>query len=120
MQEDADARAAFGWILEMYAFSIASATRDGGPIIYDIHPEFAVQPPWVRPSTLKGLSIVCVYWVRISNSTIVLAIAVTACWKALQKNYESSRYYGMIPAKTGAVHCKLDLENCFEYPDFGS
>lgn len=29
-----------------YAYSIASATADGGPIRYDLHKELMIQPPW--------------------------------------------------------------------------
>eukprot|EP00884_Botryococcus_braunii_P011357 jgi/Botrbrau1/20221/Bobra.31_1s0018.1 len=46
MKEDPEADKAFGWILEMYAFEVASAAAPGGPIPYDIRRVLAVQPPF--------------------------------------------------------------------------
>lgn len=46
IKSDAEADGTFGWVQEMYAFSIASATALDKPIEYDLHPEFMQQPPW--------------------------------------------------------------------------
>eukprot|EP00873_Tetraselmis_striata_P010022 jgi/Tetstr1/430286/TSEL_020113.t1 len=46
MKRNSAVNRAFGWIQEMYAFSLASAIVDEQPIRYDMHMEFLVQPPW--------------------------------------------------------------------------
>ncbi|KAL6783874.1 hypothetical protein ACKKBG_A03835 [Auxenochlorella protothecoides x Auxenochlorella symbiontica] len=46
IKADHEADKEFGWVQEMYAYSIASATADGGPIRYDLHKELMIQPPW--------------------------------------------------------------------------
>ncbi len=46
LKADPEADKAFGWILDMYAFSIASAQMEGGPIQYEIHRELMAQPPF--------------------------------------------------------------------------
>ena len=46
MKQDPAAEKAMGWILEMYAFSIASAVKPGAPVAYELHPEMMVQPPF--------------------------------------------------------------------------
>jgi hypothetical protein len=46
LKADPTADKAFGWILDMYAFSIASAQTEGGPIQYEIHRELMAQPPF--------------------------------------------------------------------------
>jgi len=37
---------AFGWIQEMYAYSLASALAEEEPVRYDMHMEFMLQPPF--------------------------------------------------------------------------
>jgi len=46
LKADPEAEKAFGWILDMYAFSIASAQSEGGPIQYELHRELMAQPPF--------------------------------------------------------------------------
>eukprot|EP00887_Chlorella_sp_A99_P004186 scaffold23.g4186.t1 len=46
LKQDAEADKEFGWVLEMYAYSIASAQAAGGPIQYGLHLEWQLQPPW--------------------------------------------------------------------------
>lgn len=36
----------FGWILEMYAWSVASSQLEEGPLKYELHKEMMAQPPW--------------------------------------------------------------------------
>ncbi|KAL7150936.1 hypothetical protein ABFS83_05G147100 [Erythranthe nasuta] len=43
MKNDAEADKAFGWVLEMYAYAVASALHDVPNIL---HKEFMIQPPW--------------------------------------------------------------------------
>ncbi|KAL8503670.1 hypothetical protein ACS0TY_022408 [Phlomoides rotata] len=43
MHKDPEARKAFGWVLEMYAYAVASALHGIGNIW---HKEFMIQPPW--------------------------------------------------------------------------
>ncbi len=53
------------WILEMYAFSIASSQAPNGPIRYELHPELMAQPPWdnhmqvAKPLFRKSMYVVC-------------------------------------------------------------
>ncbi|EIE20908.1 hypothetical protein COCSUDRAFT_18099, partial [Coccomyxa subellipsoidea C-169] len=46
MKNDPKANQAFGWILEMFAFSIAASQAPGGPLEFELHGEFIVQPPF--------------------------------------------------------------------------
>ncbi|KDD75792.1 hypothetical protein H632_c496p0 [Helicosporidium sp. ATCC 50920] len=46
IKADAEADKEFGWVQEMYAFSVALATALDRPIEVDVRPEFMVQPPW--------------------------------------------------------------------------
>ncbi len=46
---------AFGWIQEMYAFSLAAALVDETPIRFDLKFEFMLQPPW--DSDLKVITL---------------------------------------------------------------
>ncbi|KAL0330574.1 UNVERIFIED_CONTAM: Hydroxyproline O-arabinosyltransferase 1 [Sesamum radiatum] len=43
MKKDPEADKAFGWVLEMYAYAVASALHGVGNILYK---EFMIQPPW--------------------------------------------------------------------------
>ena len=43
MKKDPQANEAFGWVVEMWAYSIASAQVG---VEYDLIPEFMLQPPW--------------------------------------------------------------------------
>lgn len=43
MKKDPEADKAFGWVLEMYAYAVASALHGVGNIL---HKEFMIQPPW--------------------------------------------------------------------------
>lgn len=43
MKKDPEADKAFGWVLEMYAYAVASALHGVGNILYK---EFMLQPPW--------------------------------------------------------------------------
>ncbi|XP_076953017.1 hydroxyproline O-arabinosyltransferase 1-like [Bidens hawaiensis] len=43
MKTDPEADKAFGWVLEMYAYAVASALHDVGNILYK---DFMLQPPW--------------------------------------------------------------------------
>ncbi|XXG64642.1 hypothetical protein AAC387_Pa05g2537 [Persea americana] len=43
MKKDPEADKAFGWVLEMYAYAVASALHDIGNILYK---DFMIQPPW--------------------------------------------------------------------------
>ena len=45
---------AFGWILEMYAYTVASSQKPGGNLPYDLHPEMMLQPPWDSSLNLRG------------------------------------------------------------------
>ena len=56
MKQDPAAEKAFGWILEMYAFSIASAIKPGEPIQYELHPELMIQPPWDQTLTVRPVT----------------------------------------------------------------
>jgi hypothetical protein len=48
VKRDTDADRAWGWVQEMYAFSIAAATvaPPVGPLEFELRPEFMLQPPW--------------------------------------------------------------------------
>ncbi|BDA42463.1 H7M6 Hydroxyproline O-arabinosyltransferase PLENTY [Coccomyxa sp. Obi] len=46
MKNDPKANKAFGWILEMFAFSIAASQALDGPLDFQLHGEFIVQPPF--------------------------------------------------------------------------
>ncbi|KAJ1258281.1 hypothetical protein BS78_10G063300 [Paspalum vaginatum] len=43
MKKDPDADKSFGWVLEMYAYAVASALHGVGNIL---HKDFMIQPPW--------------------------------------------------------------------------
>lgn len=43
---DPEADSQWQWIQEMFAWSIASALDDQGPLQYDLYPELMLQPPW--------------------------------------------------------------------------
>ncbi|KAH6804783.1 Hyp O-arabinosyltransferase-like protein [Perilla frutescens var. frutescens] len=43
MKKDPETDKAFGWVLEMYAYAVASALHGVGNILYK---EFMLQPPW--------------------------------------------------------------------------
>ncbi|KAI4337281.1 hypothetical protein L6164_015717 [Bauhinia variegata] len=43
MKKDPEADNAFGWVLEMYAYAVASAVHGVGNILYK---DFMIQPPW--------------------------------------------------------------------------
>ncbi|KAL5985569.1 Hydroxyproline O-arabinosyltransferase 1 [Asimina triloba] len=43
MKKDPEADKAFGWVLEMYAYAVASALHDVTNILYK---DFMIQPPW--------------------------------------------------------------------------
>uniref|UniRef100_A0A0D3GDG8 Hydroxyproline O-arabinosyltransferase-like domain-containing protein n=1 Tax=Oryza barthii TaxID=65489 RepID=A0A0D3GDG8_9ORYZ len=43
MKKDPETDKAFGWVLEMYAYAVASALHGVGNIL---HKEFMIQPPW--------------------------------------------------------------------------
>jgi len=43
MKKDPDADKAFGWVLEMYGYAVASAIHGVGNIL---HKDFMIQPPW--------------------------------------------------------------------------
>ncbi|CAA0841970.1 Unknown protein [Striga hermonthica] len=43
MKKDAEADKAFGWVLEMYGYAVASALQGVSNIL---HKEFMIQPPW--------------------------------------------------------------------------
>ncbi|KAL8475198.1 hypothetical protein ACS0TY_031572 [Phlomoides rotata] len=55
MKKDPEADKAFGWVLEMYAYAVASAFHGVGNILYE---EFMIQPPW---STTIGKSYIIHY-----------------------------------------------------------
>lgn len=46
IKNDTEADREFGWVQEMYAYSIASATTLDKPIRYALHVEMQLQPPW--------------------------------------------------------------------------
>ena len=51
MKTDEEANAAFGWVVEMWAYSIASAQAG---VEYNLHPEMMLQPPWDKSFSIKG------------------------------------------------------------------
>lgn len=55
LKADPAADKAFGWILDMYAFSIASAQSEEGPIQYEIHRELMAQPPFDPFLTIEAM-----------------------------------------------------------------
>ncbi|XP_047969002.1 hydroxyproline O-arabinosyltransferase 1-like [Salvia hispanica] len=55
MKKDPEADKAFGWVLEMYAYAVASALHDVGNIL---HKDFMIQPPW---DTVIGKSYIIHY-----------------------------------------------------------
>ena len=75
MKKDPAAEKAFGWILEMYAFSIASATKPGEPIQYELHPELMIQPPWDQ--TLQVRLVVRLGQVGLSCSRCCMKLSST-------------------------------------------
>jgi hypothetical protein len=47
LKQDAEANSTWGWVSEMYAFSMAAAmTQPGGVKAFNLRPEFMAQPPW--------------------------------------------------------------------------
>ena len=54
MKQDPAAEKAFGWILEMYAFTIAASQQPGGPLTFGLHPDMMIQPPWDSTLQVKG------------------------------------------------------------------
>ena len=53
-KKDPAVEKAFGWILEMYAYTVASSQKQGGPLPYDLHPELMLQPPWDWSLQIRG------------------------------------------------------------------
>jgi hypothetical protein len=51
MKQDPAADKAFGWVIEMWAYSIASAQVG---VTYELHPEMMLQPPWDGSFKIKG------------------------------------------------------------------
>ena len=51
MKQDPEADKAFGWVIEMWAYSIASAQVG---VTYELHPEMMLQPPWDDSFQVKG------------------------------------------------------------------
>ena len=51
MKQDPETNSAFGWVLEMWAYSIASAQVG---VKYDLVPEFMLQPPWDKTEEVPG------------------------------------------------------------------
>ena len=54
MKQDPAAEKAFGWILEMYAFSIASSQKPGGALAFELHKDMMIQPPWDTTLQVQG------------------------------------------------------------------
>eukprot|EP01026_Neomeris_dumetosa_P054104 TRINITY_DN4851_c0_g1_i2.p1 TRINITY_DN4851_c0_g1~~TRINITY_DN4851_c0_g1_i2.p1 ORF type:complete len:370 (-),score=13.63 TRINITY_DN4851_c0_g1_i2:54-1163(-) len=46
LKKDDEAEKSFGWILEMYAFVLAASQYPDGPLEFQYHYEFQLQPPW--------------------------------------------------------------------------
>lgn len=53
-KKDPAVEKAFGWILEMYAYTVASSQKPGGALPYDLHPELMLQPPWDAELEIRG------------------------------------------------------------------
>lgn len=51
MKKDPEANRAFGWVVEMWAYSIASAQAG---VEYALHPEMMLQPPWDTSFKING------------------------------------------------------------------
>jgi hypothetical protein len=51
MKNDAEADKAFGWVIEMWAYSIASAQVG---VEYELHKEMMLQPPWDGEFKIQG------------------------------------------------------------------
>ena len=51
MKQDPETNSAFGWVLEMWAYSIASAQVG---VKYDLVSEFMLQPPWDKTEEVPG------------------------------------------------------------------
>ena len=79
LKADDEASNAWGWILEMYAFSIACATAPGGPIDVDVRFDFAVQPPFDPDLTWHGKP---VYIIHYTYGACVCALWVEGGWHA--------------------------------------
>jgi hypothetical protein len=45
-KRDNQTEKAFGWVQEMYAFSVASSQLAAGPVKYTLQRELMIQPPW--------------------------------------------------------------------------
>ena len=46
IKQDPEADSKWGWVQEMYAWSIASTQIDGEVPVYNLKKEFMLQPPW--------------------------------------------------------------------------
>ncbi|KAK9797809.1 hypothetical protein WJX73_009693 [Symbiochloris irregularis] len=53
-KKDSAVEKAFGWILEMYAYAVASTQKPGGNLPYELHPEMMLQPPWDNRLSING------------------------------------------------------------------
>lgn len=63
IKQDKEADTAWGWVQEMYGFSISSSQAAASPIRYDLHKELMLQPPW--DASLKadnGLDAVIIHY----------------------------------------------------------
>ncbi|KAL4424646.1 hypothetical protein ABPG77_002264 [Micractinium sp. CCAP 211/92] len=54
IKNDTEADKEFGWVQEMYAYSIASAITLDKPIRYALHAEMQLQPPWDKTLTAEN------------------------------------------------------------------
>jgi len=59
MKKDPEANAAFGWVVEMWAYSIASAQAG---VTYQLFPEMALQPPWDTEFKLGGMDAYMIHY----------------------------------------------------------
>lgn len=57
MKRDGEASKVFGWVLEMWAYAIASAQAN---IQHSLHTEFMAQPPYDRVFQVRSLVATCV------------------------------------------------------------
>lgn len=53
MRKDPMVQMEFGWVQEMYAFTVAAATVKGGPIHFRYHPEMMVIPPYASSLAIQ-------------------------------------------------------------------
>lgn len=54
IKQDEEADKKWGWIQEMYAWSIASTQTALGAVEYSIHKELMLQPPWDKSLQING------------------------------------------------------------------